>query len=1078
MGRKTKTTFTSILKRTFVLVFIFGSLAVQAQFYNGSQVSFGKNRVQYQQFHWMYYRTEQFDVYYYSTSKELAEYTAFKAAEYVDYMQRWLNFRSSKKLQFIVYNTEGDFKESNFAFDNDDFYNQGGVTNIYGTKIYLYFDGNHNHFDAMIKSGIMEVFGRLMIEGESVSSNIRSETLMSIPNWFYPGLSSFVGSGWNSEIDTYVKDGILTQRYLKTEKLSTRDAMYAGHSFWKFIQERFGANAIPNILHSVRNTRSASKGFYYVTGMTMEQLMKEWFRHYFVIYKKEVKDRRPEGEPLLTKAKARREYQHFAYSSDGKSFAYITNEAGQIKVWLKREEDKKPQVIFRHYKKVEDKPDLSYPMLAWHPSGDLLGFTLEDKGFCYYYPYLVQDRKLEKRIVIDVEKITSWSYSDDGRMILFSAFRTGQSDIYLFNLQSRSLQNLTNDIYDDFQPVFVDNQTKIIFSSNRNHDSLPAKEKFYEADFMKHYDLFMYDYAKKDPQLLRITFTPYADETDVIALPSGEILFLSDENGIRNRHKAIFERVISRIDTAIHYTYIARSFPVTNNGYSILGHSLNSETGDIADILQYKGKKQFLVSPLRTEPLPNNELSHFQKKRVEQQIKIDSSKVKITENKTKKRYGFYQVYESDLRKEEVIADTTVSSASDGVTTTKEVPGYSSPRSRYYNVQYTLNRLITQADFSFLNTSYQQYTGGDEPIYLNTGINALVMLGITDVFENYRWSAGFRLSFDFNSNEFMLSYEDLSRRLDQQLVFYRQSITSSLYDGVIRQRSNSIFYILKYPFHRFSALRFTLTGRYENMITGALSDRTLETADVNNFWGGAKLEYIFDSSKELYTNLWQGTKFKLFAEYEHLISKDQLNLMVIGFDYRKSVRLFKNVTWTNRLAGSTNIGSGRLVYFMGGMDNWVGAKFNTDITVDQTKNYTYQTLATNMRGFKQNIRNGTSFIVLNSELRFPIVQLMTGRMHTYNFWHSIQLLLFGDIGTAWTGINPYSDENSLYTRVIESGSMTAIVKRKVDPFVAGFGVGIRASLAGYFLRLDYAWGLEDWRILDNNGLFSFSIGFDF
>src|SRR5574344_2352745 len=108
-----------------------------AQFYNGSQLSFGKNRVQYQDQNWQYYRTNQFDVYFYPTGKALAEYTLAKVPQMIEEVERMLNFPSSKKLQFIVYNTQADFRESNFAYDNDNFYNQGGVTNIYGTKIYL-----------------------------------------------------------------------------------------------------------------------------------------------------------------------------------------------------------------------------------------------------------------------------------------------------------------------------------------------------------------------------------------------------------------------------------------------------------------------------------------------------------------------------------------------------------------------------------------------------------------------------------------------------------------------------------------------------------------------------------------------------------------------------------------------------------------------------------------------------------------------------------------------------------------------------------------------------------------------------
>ena len=109
----------------------------------------------------------------------------------------------------------------------------------------------------------------------------------------------------------------------------------------------------------------------------------------------------------------------------------------------------------------------------------------------------------------------------------------------------------------------------------------------------------------------------------------------------------------------------------------------------------------------------------------------------------------------------------------------------------------------------------------------------------------------------------------------------------------------------------------------------------------------------------------------------------------------------------------------------------------------------------MHGFEQNIRNGTSFIVLNTELRIPFVQLIAGHKVRLNFFNSMQLLVFGDFGTAWTGLTPYSDDNCLYTRYVINGPITAKITRQVEPFVGGFGLGLRVSVFGYFLRFDYA-----------------------
>ncbi len=1043
--------FAHLLTLSCLLAFLLCGLtpfSLKAQFYNGSQISFGKNRVQHQHFNWQFMRANQYDVYYYPTGRDLAQYVYYKTPQVIAEIEQLLQYSSKKKIQIIVYNTQADFRESNFAYDDDDFYNQGGVTNIYGTKIYLYFDGNHAHLDRMLRSGIMNIYAHWMVQGASVGKNMAYEYLMNIPSWYYSGLASYVGESWNSELDAYVKDGILSQRYVELEELSPRDATYAGHSFWKYVVDTYGRQTIARILYATRQTKSLKKGFYYGTGTPYRMLMLNWYKYYCVMYYQDTQKDKPQGEELIERPREKRDYGQLCFSHDG-AYAFVTNEAGQIKVWLSSGDQDKPRCIFRRYQKTEDNPDFSFPLLAWHPQDSILGMTIEDKGHCYYYPYNVSERKWGKRFLVDVEKITSWHYSDDGKMMLFSGFKNGQSDIFIYSFLSRSFQNITNDFYDDYAPVFIDHQRQIVFSSNRSKDSILLKDDFREADAQSSYDLFLYSYAKKDSSLLRVSQTPYADEYAAQRVGDRQVVFLSDRDGVLNRYEAHFDSTISRIDTAIHYAYYAQFSPLTDGSFQILEHAYDPARQMMADIFQKQNVKRVFQSPLRLDVRKTPVSSPFHKSiLLERQMREDFS----------------------FQRKDTLSDT--------LQMQEDSNQLVIPVGRGYRVQYSINKVITQADFSFLNTSYQQFEGGTSPIYLNTGFNALFMLGINDLFEDYRVTGGFRIGLDLGSYEFMLSYENLARRLDRQIVLYRQSISSSISDRVYKQRSNSVFYILKYPFDKCSSLRLTFKGRYEANVVAALSDQSLQEPETRHLWAGVKLEYVFDSSKELYTNLWRGTKLKIFGEYEQRAERETQNLFVAGIDVRHSFRLYRNMTFAVRGAASMNVGSARLVYFLGGVDNWINAKFDSDIWVDQQKNYAYQTLATNMRGFKQNIRNGTSFALLSAELRVPFVQLIAGHNLSFELLNSLQLNVFGDIGTAWTGLTPYSEDNCLYTRYIISGPISVMVKRQVDPFVGGFGLGLRCSLFGYFLRFDYAWGVEDLKISNKKGMFLFSIGTDF
>jgi hypothetical protein len=265
------------------------------------------------------------------------------------------------------------------------------------------------------------------------------------------------------------------------------------------------------------------------------------------------------------------------------------------------------------------------------------------------------------------------------------------------------------------------------------------------------------------------------------------------------------------------------------------------------------------------------------------------------------------------------------------------------------------------------------------------------------------------------------------------------------------------------------------------------DRTVYLAtDQNNLknpneyktWAGLKGELTFDNTRNKGLNLYYGTRYKLFAEIYRQVDAKEKQLNVVGCDFRNYQKISGTFIWANRFAASTSFGTQKLVYYMGGVDNWVlpSPSFDSTITVATNQNYAYQTLATNMRGFKQNIRNGNSFALINSELRFPVFRYFINKPLKSEFFNNFQIVGFGDIGTAWTGSNPYSDKNALYTRVVRQGPITVTITTQQNPIVEGFGLGLRTKLLGYFIKADWAWGVEDGIVLPH--VFYFSLGLDF
>ena len=202
---------------------------------------------------------------------------------------------------------------------------------------------------------------------------------------------------------------------------------------------------------------------------------------------------------------------------------------------------------------------------------------------------------------------------------------------------------------------------------------------------------------------------------------------------------------------------------------------------------------------------------------------------------------------------------------------------------------------------------------------------------------------------------------------------------------------------------------------------------------------------------------------------------------MGLDARHYVKIHRTLIWANRFATASSFGRSRIIYYLGSVDNWINfsskvQQFDQSIPIDYSKNYAYQTLATNMRGFTQNIRNGDKFAVFNTELRWPVIRYFANHPISNNFLNNFMIVGFGDIGTAWNGLHPWSGENAYDNEVIESGPITVTLDSNRQPIVAGYGLGVRSMLLGYWIRLDWAWGIENNIILPR--IFYFSMNLDF
>jgi len=1075
-------------KLTFLLIFFcFSLLKAYSQFYNGHQMEFGKNRVQYNDFYWSFYRYENFDTYFNQDGEAIARFTGEHANDEIIKLEEKLNHKLNKRLIFLVYNKFSDFRQSNIGLVTGKVeYNTGGITKIRNNKVSLYFQGDHEDYLHQLRTSISEVVILEMLYGDRLTENFASSSMMNLPDWYLNGLTSYLALEWSTEIENRVKDGILNKRYNKFNRLTGEDALYAGHSFWKYINDFYGSTVITDILYLTRITKGVNNAVIDVLGISFKELTNQWLDYYEDYFKQGQLSNYDTtlNNSILKKKKAETYYSQAKVSPNGEKIAYVSNELGRKKLWIYDEQTKKSEKILKLGHKIKQINDYTYPVAEWHPSGEILTIITEKDGGLKFINYILNEDKLIERNLLYFDKILDLNYSENGSKLVFSAVKDSKTDIYVFDIASATSEQITNDLADDFNPKFINNSTEIVFSSNRISDTLNTNLEKYQDNF----DLYVYEYSNKNNILRKLTSTISYNESFPLEQSDSKFYYLNNKNGIRNLYLGKYDSTISFIDTAIHYRYFLKEKPLTNRITDINEHSLSRNKSSYAFTQYHNGFYDIHTGSLNNESINKSKTlkqTKFQKI-LDENSEYEDSLNSINPNESllpdsAKIFSAEDNYVDVNNYVFEIEKSYYSYKYDSIIPDTSYLHKSKPKIQIYQRTFFTDHVVSQVDFSFLNSTYQAFTGG--AVYFNPGFNALFKLGAFDLMEDYKIIAGVRFSADFNSNEYLFSLENLKKKIDEQYIYHRQSFENTTVSFVSKTQTNKLMYLRTLPFSQINAIKGTLTLRHDKQIYLSTDRNSLQEKDIHKIWAGIKLDYIFDNTIGLGTNLYNGTRYKIFAEYYNQINKSKTDLFVIGADFRHYQKIHRDLILASRFAASTSFGNSKLIYYLGGVDNWTNFSQTTptfiplnEIPIDEDEDYAYQAVATNLRGFPQNIRNGNSFALINTELRWPVVKYFSNYPLNSNFWSNLQLVGFFDAGSAWSGWTPYSDENAYDEDVRNYETIVVTIDTERSPFVAGYGFGLRAQIFGYFARFDWAWGIENQEITPR--IFYFSLSLDF
>lgn len=1089
--------------RFLLLAVVFLSFIPEAFAQRANEV-FGKNRVQYRSFEWVYLSGENFDIYYYDGRKAIAT----QALEYLeaefDRVTDLIGYAPYYKTRIFLYNTLADQRQSNVGLNRTE-YTVNGEVEFVKPYIEVSYVGTSQEFKQELLFKVTELMINEMMYGGNFKEIFQSALLMNLSDWFVNGASQYVAKGWTAEMDDYIREIIEKKRINRAFKSSGKEAELVGQSFWNFVAEKYGRSSISNILNYARITRKEEQSIMITLGVSYKQILKEWQDYYSQLNAQVTKSYTSPSDSLKIRLRHNNttEFTTLKVSPDGRYIAYAENDRGRYIVKVRSVQTGKETTIIRHGSKViNQEVDYRLPIIGWSDA-NTLGVIAVHHGEYTFWLYDMNTRTKLPRELDKFNNVRSIAFSSNGRLAVLSADYEGRNDLYLISSRRDRIRRLTNDVYDDLDPSFIPNTNRIVFSSNRTSDSLTTAKKVPLSALTDNYNLFVFDLDTTKTQVQRVTNTISKDYAP-IALTNNIFYYLSDQRGIVN---------LFRYDRSSGiYTQ------VTNFATSIKEYDVNIANGMLAMVSSRKMKDEIHLSKsfnfsrqIFTPPTRRKELQQSRIVREKRQPKEEPKNMSIRDllNARMKEAQDTTTFPVDsvaVEKDSLAipntttkADTIKRAAPEPVINTDNYVFEDEAVKQTQPSESFLNRYVKARDKSKVQgpfpyeSRFSSDNFGFAPVWDPLRrFGVAIDVQMNDMLENYRFLGGLMTSANLQNGDFYAEAQYLPKILDFSVRFDRKGIRWEEFNDVpsYKYSSNKLELGVALPLSerlRVSLKPFGMFTRAVNLGVPSSPTKEVSPEPVNNFYAGVKSELVYDNSVPTGMNITEGTRAKVTYMHYQGLSNSERSFSQISADVRHYHKIYKTIILAVRGFGGSFYGKAPKQYLLGGMDNWILNDRNIRGTTatgesnplgraEMNEDLLFTEFATNLRGFDYATLFGNNVLLMNAELRVPIAQVFTNEPITSTFLRHLQFVGFYDIGTSWSGKAPFTEEGSVNYDRIESGPYQIDVKNYLNPWLYSYGLGVRSTILGYYVKVDMAFPVMNYEVGKIG--WHVTLGFDF
>jgi WD40 repeat protein len=1003
-------------------------------------IYFGQNKVQYRDFDWYFIQTADFDIYFYKDEDTLAVFAAEALNDAYVEIKEELNYTLSIRVPVIIYASHNEFQQTNVISQIIP-EGVGGFTEIFKNRIVVPFTGSYEDFRHVLHHELTHAIIFDLLYGNALRSIFSREALFQPPLWFGEGYAEYSSRhGWDLEADMFVRDAVIEGYLPPLFFLNGFLAYKGGQSVINFISEKYGEEKIFEILSKGRSVITMERAVKGTLGLSLEDLSEEWQKALKKMYWPEIAERDdPDdiGEMLTDHSEDGSIYnQQPEWSPAGDRLAFFSDKSNPQNGYSDRYNEifiisAIDGEIISRLVKAERSGDLeslhSYVSgLAWSPDGELIAFISKSHGKDALFIYKASSGKKKQKIELGLSGMRNPAWSHDGEKIVFEGFAGGYTDLHMYNLKTGEWSKLMSDKYDDTNPTWSPDGKYLAFSSDRPSNGGNDDVKFAYGN----YNIFLLDMESK--LLTPITDNPYGNTQPAYSPDGKRIAFVSNRNGIDNIY--IYEFDSGDI------------FPISNVVSGLFSPSWSPDGDKIAvsafnkygfDILILKDLKN--VAPESGELA----LTPYMSKLRDNKTNIFAPEIQLTEEQ-KKRISSDSTSELSSDFETYVfrtgKDMILKGSQESDSVEQEGPEVATAREAD-----TLEYLLPNGDYRQnkykLKFSPELITGGLS--YDNFyGLQGQSFLAISDIFGDHHFYIITDLVNTIDQSNIQLSYAYTGKRVDYATGIFH--FKDTYFDDYERFYFSDRVYGLQafasYPFSRFSRFDVTLTqmtvSRDNYRIKPNLTTNLLSLSG----------EFVNDAVIWGIVGPVSGQRYKLEVEKSIKTVDNGLSYLAAQFDYRKYWHFWNRYNFAVRLGAGGSSGNDAKLYYLGGSSNWIGPKRERADIYGVNDIYVNE-LIVPLRGYSYFEDIGTHYGIANFEFRYPFIDYFQLRFPLPISLQQVSGAIFWDMGAAW----------------FDRKSVRFFDKDQGFPVLgnvnAGFGVGARANLGIFVLRVDLAWATD-------------------